>query len=136
MPSALTGLRQLFSEFAQPDRRPALFHCTTGKDRTGWAAAALLMLLDVSDNDVMDDYLLTNDELLPELEPVFDRFEAAGGDPALLRPMLGVQEEYLAAALDEMRQRFGTIEGYFTNGLQLDAATQDALRAALDDGAA
>jgi hypothetical protein len=30
-----------------------------------------------------------------------------------------------------MRAEFGTIEQYFTDGLQIDAATQSALRAAL-----
>ena len=45
-------------------------------------------------------------------------------------PVYGVQKEYLQAALDEMRQRFGTIEGYFTYGLGLDAGLLRRLRAA------
>jgi protein-tyrosine phosphatase len=49
----------------------------------------------------------------------------------ILQAIFGVREEYLAAALDEMRQRFGTIEGYFADGLGIDATGQDALRAAL-----
>jgi protein-tyrosine phosphatase len=128
LPSALAGYRRFFLDLAQPAHRPALFHCTTGKDRTGWAAAAMLMLLGVSDDDVMRDYMLTNDELLPVMQAVFDNFEAAGGDPELLRPVIGVQEEYLDASLDEMRHRFTTIEGYFTNGLGIDADAQQALR--------
>jgi protein-tyrosine phosphatase len=56
--------------------------------------------------------------------------EAAGGDPELLGPVLGVQREYLEAAYDEMRQRFGSLEGYFTDGLKIDAATRERLRAA------
>jgi protein-tyrosine phosphatase len=47
-PSALAGCRQFFSAIAEDERTPALFHCTTGKDRTGWAAAAILLLLGVS----------------------------------------------------------------------------------------
>jgi protein-tyrosine phosphatase len=57
---------------------------------------------------------------------VFDRFEAAGGDPALLRPLLGVLPQYLEASLDEMRTRFGTIEDYFSSGLQIDREAQIA----------
>ena len=76
----------------------------------------------------MEEYLLTNALLLPALQPVFDRFEAAGGDPALLRPLLGVLPTYLEASLDEMRTRFGTIEDYFSDGLQIDRAAQTALR--------
>ena len=73
--------------------------------------------------------LLTSDLLVPALQPVFDRFEAAGGDPALLRPLLGVLPQYLEASLDEMRTRFGTIEDYFSDGLGLDREAQTALRA-------
>lgn len=82
LPSALAAYRMMFADLMHPASRPALVHCTTGKDRTGWAAAALLMLLGVSERDVMADYLLTNDELLPALQPIFDRFADAGGTPS------------------------------------------------------
>ena len=110
--------------------RPALFHCTTGKDRTGWAAAAILTLLGVSEEDVLTDYMITNRDLLPALEPYFDRFAAAGGDPALLRPVLGVEGD-LRAAFDEMQTRFGSIESYFSDGLGIDDDGQRAVRAIL-----
>jgi protein-tyrosine phosphatase len=133
LPSALHAYRLLYTSLADADRRPALIHCTTGKDRTGWGAAALLMLLGVSPADVQRDYLRTNDDLLPALQPVFDRFAAGGGDPDLLRPLLGVDAAYLDAALAEMRTRFASIEGYFADGLGIDAAGRDALRAAFLD---
>jgi protein-tyrosine phosphatase len=44
-PSALSGYRLVFPDLARSERRPALSHCTTGQDRTGWAAAVLLTLL-------------------------------------------------------------------------------------------
>jgi protein-tyrosine phosphatase len=78
----------------------------------------------------MRDYLITNQVLVPALQPVLDRFAAAGGDPDLLLPVIGVQREYLESALDDMRERYGTVEGYFTEGLGIDADGQDALRAA------
>src|SRR6478609_7778160 len=49
LPSALDAYRRFFADLADAANRPALFHCTTGKDRTGWAAAALLLLLGVGD---------------------------------------------------------------------------------------
>ena len=129
LPSARAAYRTLFCDLAGGHQLPALVHCTTGKDRTGWAAAALLMLLGVSAEDVMAEYLLTNDLLLPALQPMFDQFRDAGGDPTVLVPVFGVDPAYLAAGLDEMASRFGSIEGYFSHGLGLDAATLDALRA-------
>jgi protein-tyrosine phosphatase len=134
--SALAGYSFFLSDLARAERRPALFHCTSGRDRTGWAAALVLMFFGVSDEDVMRDYLLTNEELLPAVQPVFDKFQAAGGDPELLRPVLGVQREYLEAAVDEMRQRFGTLDGYLTEGLKLDTDVLRALKAAFIEGGA
>ena len=49
--------------------------------------------------------------------------------------MFGVDEAYLRAALDEMTRRFGSIEGYFSDGLRIDAATQRTLRVTLIDRA-
>jgi protein-tyrosine phosphatase len=126
--SARAGYRRLFSDLAHEEHRPALFHCTGGKDRTGWAAASLLLLLGVADDLVMEEYLLTNAQLLPVAEAIFEEFRAKGGDPDLLRPVFGVAPEYLEVALDEMRREFGTIEGYFAEGLGIDGDVQQALR--------
>jgi protein-tyrosine phosphatase len=133
MPSALAAYRTFFMDITDEAHRPALFHCTTGKDRTGWAAAATLLLLGVSEDDAEYDYGLTNRDLLPALKPLFEHFRAAGGDPHLLDPVLGVDRAYLQAALDEMKQRFGSIEGYFAEGLGIDETVQEELRQALTE---
>ena len=41
--------------------QPLLFHCTAGKDRTGFAAAITLRLLGVPEETILEDYLLSND---------------------------------------------------------------------------
>ncbi|AZG46155.1 tyrosine-protein phosphatase [Gordonia insulae] len=126
LPSALTSYRALFLGLL--DDTPALFHCTAGKDRTGWAAAAFLSLMGVGRDGVYGEYLLTNDLFLPAIAPVFDGFAAAGGNPDLLRPLLGVQEAYLDSAFAELDQRFGSIENYFAEGLGIDSDVQAELR--------
>ncbi|EME23183.1 tyrosine-protein phosphatase [Rhodococcus triatomae] len=126
-PGARSAYRRFFTDLADTRFRPALVHCTTGKDRTGWAAAALLTLLGVGSADVMHDYLLTNDELLPALTPLLEKFSAAGGDPAQLTEVLGVRREYLEVGLDEMTRRYGDVEGYFRDGLGIGDDTVRAL---------
>jgi protein-tyrosine phosphatase len=133
LPSALAGYRRFFSAIAEEEHTPAVFHCTTGKDRTGWAAASALLLLGVSTDDVFADYLLTNDQLLPALQPLLDRFTSIGGNPELLMPVVGVQKEYLETALDEMQKRYKTIDSYLSQGLGLAAATIGKLRAKLTE---
>ncbi|MBP1705753.1 MAG: hypothetical protein H6Q36_1492 [Chloroflexi bacterium] len=129
LPSAREGYGRLFTDLADPRNLPALFHCTTGKDRTGWAAAALLMLLDVPDDLVMADFLASGPYLAPLAQPWLDQFAAVGGDPELIRPIVDVRPEYLEAALDEMGRLHGSVEAYFADGLGLDRAAQSTLRA-------
>lgn len=134
LPSAVASYRRLFTELARVadgEAGPTLFHCTTGKDRTGWASAALLTFLGVAHDDVVAEYLLTNTQILPFTQRYYDTFAAAGGDPEVLRPVLGVERSYLDTAFEEMADRFGSIEDYFGAGLGLDDATLEALRSGL-----
>ncbi len=55
------GFRTLFATLSDGTHRPLVFHCTAGKDRTGFASALLLTLLGVPWDTVMDDYLRTNE---------------------------------------------------------------------------
>jgi protein-tyrosine phosphatase len=133
LPSARAGYKDFFEQIASPDHQPSLFHCTTGKDRTGWAAAALLLLVGVDEEDVYADYLLTNEQLLPMTQPISDQFASLGGDPGLLAPVLGVRKEYLDAAITEMNSKYGGIDAYFADGLGIDSATIHALRTSYVD---
>ncbi|WP_078701229.1 tyrosine-protein phosphatase [Aeromicrobium choanae] len=132
--SARHAYGELFTRLADGARRPALFHCTTGKDRTGWAAAVLLLLLGVDEEHVRADYLRTNDDLLPALQPMLDDFAGRGGDPELLLPVLGVRGEYLDAALAQLRTEHDSVEDYVRNGLGVAGSALDALRTGLIDG--
>lgn len=131
LPSARAAYGRLFSDLAAAAHRPALIHCTTGKDRTGWAAAALLLLLDVPLEAILEDYLRSNESVLPLFLPFLDRYAARGGDPESIRPLLGVQASYLEAALDEMGRRHGSVEGYFADALGIGPAGQAILRSEL-----
>lgn len=129
--SARTAYRGFFTLLSRDDAQPTLFHCSTGKDRTGWAAAATLMLLGADDATVMDDYLQTNVDLLPMIEPMLARAAAVGIDPEILRPVLTVRESFLGTAIDTMREHYGSVDDYFVTGLGLTPGQIDSLRARL-----
>jgi protein-tyrosine phosphatase len=93
---------------------PVLVHCTNGKDRTGWAVAVALLAVGVSEEDVLRDYLMTNDQLLPVLDELFESVRDQGVDPSLLLPVMGVQEEYLVAALEQVRA-LGGLDAYLAS---------------------
>ena len=132
LPSAAASYRALAEGLARGEV-PALVHCSAGKDRTGWAAASLLLFAGAGEDDVFADYLRTNDMLLPQFDALFARFAELGGDPEILKPMLGVRRDYLDVAIDEALTRYGTIEQFFAEGLGLYDDSLQALRTRLVD---
>ncbi len=113
--------RALF-EHLLGDHAPLVIHCTAGKDRTGVACALVLSALDVPDEIIFDDYLLTNQHFRrdtaahPELPQ--DVLEAIGT----------VQASFLAAALGAVRESYGDIDSYLREGLGLDGPARTALQ--------
>lgn len=128
LPSAQKAYRELFLSLGDKDQLPALFHCATGKDRTGWAAAALLTLLGVPMEAVKEDYLRSNEYILPMYDTIIQQFVAAGGSPSIPQAILGVKEEYLNEAFVEMQTKYGSIENYFSEGLGITSEQQNAIR--------
>jgi protein-tyrosine phosphatase len=78
----------------------------------------------------MEEYLSSNAVMEAVFARELDAFRARGGDPELLRPLVGVRASYLETGISAMRHRFGDIDGYFEEGLGVDAATRRALREA------
>jgi protein-tyrosine phosphatase len=128
-PSAAAAYGALFRALSKRDTLPALFHSTASKARAGWAAAALLALLGVPQEAIMQDFLRSNAAILPVYRRLIEAFVAGGGERAIAESVFGVRPSYLEAAFDEMRKRHGTIENYFADALGVDAARQAALRA-------
>ncbi|MCJ1677663.1 tyrosine-protein phosphatase [Streptomyces sp. APSN-46.1] len=129
--SAQAAYRLLLTEVADPDSGPVLFHCTAGKDRTGWAATVILSLLGADDETLMAEYLSVNPAVRQAFAPMIEGFTAAGGDPELALALIGVFPSYLEAALEEVSTRYGSMEKYVREGLGVSDETVEALRARL-----
>ncbi|MFE4396328.1 tyrosine-protein phosphatase [Streptomyces sp. CB02056] len=120
---------------ADPQGPPLLFHCSAGKDRTGWAAALLLTALGVDRETVLADYLLTNERSAPVVRRVLDDFGARGlmREPELLLPVFRADGGYLDAAFAEVAAGWGGFDAYWRDGLGLDGEVLAGLRANLLD---
>jgi protein-tyrosine phosphatase len=105
------GYRSMFERVADRANLPTILHCTGGKDRTGWAAAAVLTLLGVPKATVMQDYLLSNDNLKAKNEATLAQTGALI-DSALLEPLIGVRKEYLDASFTEVKSKYKTFDKY------------------------
>jgi protein-tyrosine phosphatase len=115
---------------ADPANLPALFHCSVGKDRTGWLTVIVLTAVGVDEDAIRRDYLRTNEVTAGVQRLLLDRLVARRPEVDLdaIRPMLEAREEYLDAAHDEVRRRYGTFDAYLGDGLGLDGDLLAALR--------
>ncbi|MCA9536311.1 MAG: tyrosine-protein phosphatase [Myxococcales bacterium] len=139
--SAYPQLGVLMRLVADERRRPLLFHCSAGKDRTGLVAALLLSALGASWPTVLDDYLRSNET--PHANNLAYRAQLARAAPWLTRRpwrtpntepvlrLLSVDADYLRAAWDEMTRSHASVEGYLAERLGLAEATRLALQEAL-----
>ncbi|MCC2279913.1 tyrosine-protein phosphatase [Streptomyces sp. ET3-23] len=127
--SARKAYGALFRDAANPSAYALAYHCTAGKDRTGWASAALLTALGVDRGTVMRDYLATNEYRADEVKEILD--QATPHDAAILKPVIEARTGYLDASFDEVERRYGTFENYLHQGLGLDDRTLAGLRKAL-----
>ncbi|GAA3212551.1 tyrosine-protein phosphatase [Actinocorallia longicatena] len=109
-------------------RRPVLYHCTAGKDRTGVMTAVLLKLLGVPKETVYADFLRSNDELAAGNAQTLAYLRSKGIDADLLVPVLGVQASYLDAAFTQIDTSYGSFSAFLAKGLGFGPAQQAALK--------
>jgi protein-tyrosine phosphatase len=128
----LIGLyRDWFAELAQGGA--GVVHCAAGKDRTGVACALTLIALGVDEEAVFADYEFTNaavdlEERMPRIQARMEERLGRKLDPAALRPMLGVQVDYLRATLDAIKAKQGTTLDYLDDVLGVGARERAALQ--------
>ena len=104
---------------------PQVFHCTAGKDRTGFAAAVLMRILGVPYETVMRDYLKTNTYIAGKNEKLVWRIRAMSMfriKADLIRSLMGVEKDYLETAFAAIDEHWGDLKKYIRKGLELSAA--------------
>ncbi|MEP1469582.1 MAG: tyrosine-protein phosphatase [Halieaceae bacterium] len=115
---------RMFSEILALEDTRLLVHCAAGKDRTGFAAAIILLALGVSSDVVMNDYMLTREFFLPEdeLDRLRTKYEMEHLEVEAILPMLEVHEDYLSRALSTIDEKFGGVEAYLRDALGVGEA--------------
>jgi protein-tyrosine phosphatase len=122
------------------DKTPLVFHCAAGKDRTGVAAALILSLLGVSDQQIVEDYLLTQNEVANLL----DSWLAAGATDSndyedfqqrmmrlpreVIQPVFEADQAYIETLLEYVNKTYSTFAGYAVEVLDFTEQDQALLR--------
>ena len=126
-----------FREFMQTvlaaQGAPVAWHCSAGKDRTGFASAILLRILGVPQQTILDDYMLSKAYAIEArrrdllLLRVFKGQEAADK----LEVLMGVERDWLQAGFEEIDAQFGSFDSYVRDGLGLSETDIEQLKTQL-----
>ncbi|KAI0021559.1 protein-tyrosine phosphatase-like protein [Xylariomycetidae sp. FL0641] len=128
-----TILRHLATAATPPPPPPALIHCSAGKDRTGVVVGLLLALLGVEDEVVAHEYSLTDlglrdihQAMIVSLtaDPLFK------DNPMKAKQMIRSKKSYMQGFLQDVRERYGSIEDCI---LRLGLLTRDEVRQLRDN---
>jgi protein-tyrosine phosphatase len=139
LPGAHLAVRQVISMLAE--ERPVITHCFAGKDRTGFTVALVLEAVGVERDAIVADFLRSNDAVPHLRERIIESFRNRSGEGAtdeiitfaearLTEEVLGVHEDYLAAAGRTIDQEYGSVPNYLES-LGVTASQVSRLRANL-----
>lgn len=122
--------RDFMHQVLEADGRPVVWHCTAGKDRTGFAAAILLRVLGVPEDQIMADYLASREPSLAARRGELRLLRLFKGEEAAdtVAVMLGVEERWLATAFATIDSHWESFDRYVTEGLQLSEEDVERLR--------
>jgi protein tyrosine/serine phosphatase len=120
-----------FEALAETDGA-VLIHCAAGKDRTGILAALTHHMAGVHEDDIVADFLLTNDphrfeRRAPQLTAAIEEMTGRRPSEEAVITALGVEARYLETAFAAIHARHGSLDAYLEAVLGVDPARRDAI---------
>ena len=122
--------KRFFAEILEQKEGAVYFHCTAGKDRTGFGGALVLTALGADRDLVMEDYLLSNPYREKENEKALARIMQAVPDkkPQDVLAILQVKADYLNTAFRAMDELYGGADRFLEDGLNITRAQKEKLQ--------
>ena len=111
-----------------------LWHCSAGKDRTGFAAFMIESVLGVDRDTAIEDYKATTRYLAGDLEKLKESIRnteegLTEEHEQALEFAFEASDYYISASIEKMDELFGGFDGYLKNGLHVTDEEVELLRA-------
>lgn len=110
-------LKPLFKQLIH-ERKPFVFHCSAGKDRTGVVGALIMSLLNFEKDAIIHEYLTIDPKILEDAinsqikqglsEEIIDK----------IKPLSGVNKSYLDVFFETIISKYQTLENYYYKFLE------------------
>ncbi|MBE9461557.1 tyrosine-protein phosphatase [Dyadobacter subterraneus] len=127
----LPTVRTLLQKVLASDE-PVLYHCSAGKDRTGMTTALILSILKVDRKTIMDEYLLSNYYRKDKIEKMLGKVKLAKVvkrhiNTKVIENFMKVDERYLNATFEVIDKKYGGMDKFIKNELQIDDKSRNEL---------
>lgn len=119
---------QLLLSLMEKDDGAILFHCSSGKDRTGVLAALIQKLLGISDEEIIKDYLASNDYVMENTIRHADEMGFQGEARDTLIYCCTVHEELLSSSFAAVKQQYQSWDDFFQQEYGIDAKKKADLK--------
>ena len=116
---------------AAPDKLPLLHHCRGGKDRTGFGAMLILLLLGVKREQIIEDYVLTGIIRKDRNQLKYEQYRELTSNQNYLDYLLAMIEtrrEYIEASIDRIYELYDSVEDYMIRHFELTKEQIDAMK--------
>lgn len=135
-PYSRAQYRAFFDLLLEQEDGAILWHCSAGKDRVGVGSALLLSALGVSRDQIIADYMSTNEFGRKETEAIMERITGhldvttPDGKAAVtaIRLLFAVEEEYINSVFEVMEKECGSVEAFLEQEMGLTQEKLDRLR--------
>lgn len=106
---------------------PLLYHCTSGKDRTGFATAMILSALNVDRDIIINDYMMSNFYRFKKIKGNLFKAKLVRMDAEMLSYVMQVNEDYITAVFKVIDEKHGGIDNYLAEQFGLTEAVRAQL---------
>lgn len=109
----VASLKTFFSYIQDESKLPLSFHCSAGKDRVGVVSMLIYSALDIDKETIMKDYMLSKQYIAGKYDRYVMVYPSIG-------PLVTVDEAYLEAAYTTIEQKYGSMNKFLTEVLNID----------------
>lgn len=120
------AFKQLLLIAAEDNAAPLVQHCRGGKDRTGFGALLILGALGVSEEDIVKDYMITEENRLDRNKVKMDGYEKITQDKEVLDylfSLIETRDNFIKHSIERIHEKYDSIRDYVKIELDINEET-------------
>lgn len=136
-PECVKKIRDFFEIIQRQEDGAVLWHCTSGKDRTGVTGALLLYVLGADMEIIKEDYLYTNEQNQEYREVLLEKMKRKGAEEALIKEMAvleSVDWRYIQNFFQSVKNIYGSVDEFLSEQIGITERRKAIFREMYTEG--